>query len=60
LQTYLAYKDGIDMKFLVERIGGSMTSDRPETEQEDHQAILFSTGIFSDSDEEEENQFGLN
>ncbi len=48
------------MKFLVERIGGSMTSDRPETEQEDHQAILFSTGIFSDSDEEEENQFGLN
>ena len=37
-----------------------MTSDRPETEQEDHQAILFSTGIFSDSDEEEENQFGLN
>ena len=60
LDTYLAYQDGIDMKFLVERLGGSMTSDRPETDEDDHQGILFDSGVFSDSDEDEEDRFNIN
>ena len=60
LDTYLAYQDGIDMKFLVERLGGSITSERPENEEDHHQGMLFDTGVFSDSDEDEEDRFEIN
>ena len=60
METYLAYQDGIDMKFLVERLGGSITSDRSETEEDDQQGILFDTGVFSDSDDDEGDQFNIN
>ena len=48
------------MKFLVERLGGSLTSDRPETEEDDQQGILFDTGVFSDSDDDEGDQYNIN
>ena len=59
LDTYLAYQDGIDMKFLVERLGGSITSDRTANGEDVHQGILLGSGVFSDSDEEEVERYSL-
>ena len=59
LDTYLAYQDGIDMKFLVERLGGSITSDRTGNGEDVDQGILLGSGFFSDSDEEEVERYSL-